>query len=797
MAESNQAIGDGVPSLSLVLYGDRDAADIGRAIHEAEQTLAGMGGDYEILVIHGSKADEAGQAVEEAVRRNPRVRRFESPWSESYAEAVRLGLTAARFPRIALTNGNVDFAALRYLVPLALQHPIVWSHRLHQHEAPGRQLLMWGGNVLARVVLRTGVRDCGGGAVMSVFQRDALARLVPDAEGPFARAEVLGRARGLGLTVAEVPVSCPAAAARFSWPGWRTLFALWAAGLCSWWKFQFPGTHPTPPRKASWLLGLLLAALAALMLGPDNQPLLEPDEARQAEIPREMLAHADFLVPHIHGLPYYEKPPLQYWLTAAAYAVCGVRPWVARLIPAAAAWVTIMVVYAWGRRHLGSRPAFLGALALCLSIGFVTLGRTVVLDSLLAACVVAAWCGAHEAVARPVFRWRWWLMAALVCGLGVLAKGPVALVLAFPPVLMFCFLTPAAARPPWRAWLAFVAVALAVPAPWYAAVALRDPSYIVHFFWKANVLRFIRPYDHEQSWWFYLPVLFVATFPWSLLWPALAYFLVSKKPRLAALRPAALGYCLLLAGWCTLFYSLSGCKSPPYVVPALAPLSLMVGACLEAVIFGRAAQHDPYLRPARQLLPWNTTIALLVLSSLAYVAAAVLSWQPWWLALVLAMGALALAFVWRRYGRGVRPVLAWGTCAVACLGFLLFPIRDLATGYAAQHSPETLVRMIRHWPNSHQSPVVSFQRQWLSASFYLRREVVAYYQGAFVEEVVLPLLRDQSEVLVFVENGEPLEEFLKDVPATLSTEVLIPDQDSTVALVVVRRKQEGESEEGE
>ncbi len=787
MAEINQTPGAGAPSLSLVLYGTPDGAGTSRAIHEAAQTLAGMAVDYEILVIQGPGANEVNAAIEEASRQNPRVRRLESRQPDRYGEALRLGLAAAQFPRIAVTNGNVDFTALRYLVPLVEQHPVVWGYRLNQREAFGSRLLAWGGNLLARLALRTAVRDCGGGAVMSLFQHAALANLVPDAEGPFARAEVLARAQGLGLTVAEVPVSC-LAAPRYSWPGWRAVLALWTACLCSWWKFQFPGTHPAPPRKASWLLAFLLAALAALMLGPDNQPLLEPDEARQAEIPREMLAHAEFLVPHIHGLPYYEKPPLQYWLTAAVYALCGVRPWVARLVPAAAAWVTIMVLFVWGRRHLGSRPAFLGALALCLSIGFVTLGRTVVLDSLLAACVVMAWCSAHEAVARPVFRWRWWLLAAVVCGFGVLAKGPVALVLVFPPIVAYRLLTPTAARPPWRAWLVFLTIALAIPAPWYAAISLRDPDYLRQFFWKANVLRFVRPYDHEQPWWFYFPVLFGATFPWSLLWPALAYFLVSTKPRLAALRTPALGYCLLLAGWCVLFYSLSGCKSPPYVVPALAPLSLMVGACLEAVIFGRAAQYDPFLRLARQALPWNTTIILLVLSSLAYVAAAILNWQPWGLALVVSVGTLALALAWRRYGRGVRPALAWGTCAAACLGFILFPIRDLATGYAAQHSPETLVRMIRHWPSSHRSPVVSFQRQWLSASFYLRREVIAYYQGEFVEEVLLPLLRDQPEVLVFVENGDNLEAFLKDVPPTLTTEVLIPDQDGTVALVVVRRK---------
>jgi dolichol-phosphate mannosyltransferase len=788
MADSNQTPGMSLPSLSLVLYGDQDATNLNWAIHEAEQTLAGMAVEYEILVVHGPDAGEATQALEEAMRRNARVRCLECRQSGGYGEAVRRGLAAAQFPRIALTNGSVDFAALRYLIPLAEQHAVVWGYRLHRRDALPSRLLAWGGNLLARIALRTAVRDCGGGAVMSVFQRGALANLVPDAEGPFAPAEVLARAQGLGLEVAEVPVSCATTASPRPRPGARALLALWTAWLCSWWNFQFPGTHRSPPRKASWLLALLLAALAALMLGPDNQPLLEPDEARQAEIPREMLAHGELLVPHLQGIPYYEKPPLQYWLTAAAYALCGVRPWVARLVPAIAAWITIMVLFAWGRRHLGSRPAFLGALALCLSIGFVTLGRTVVLDSLLASCVVTAWCSAHQALARPTFRWRWWLPAALVCGLGVLAKGPVALVLVFPPVVAYCLLTPSAARPSWRGWLAFLAIALAVPAPWYVAASVRDPAYLWQFFWKANVLRFVRPYDHEQPWWFYFPVLFGATFPWSLLWPALAYFLVSTKPRLAALRTPALGYCLLLAGWCVLFYSLSGCKSPPYVVPALAPLSLMVGVCLEAVIFGRAAQYDPFLRLARQTLPWNTTIILLVLSSLAYITAAILNWQPWGLALVIAVGTLALAFVWRRVGREVRPALAWAMCAAACLAFILFPIRDLATGYAAQHSPETLARIIRHWPNSHRSPVVSFQRQWLSASFYLRREVVAYYQGEFVQEVLLPLLRDQPEVLVFVENGDNLEAFLKDMPGTLATEVLIPDQDGTVALVVVRQK---------
>src|SRR5262249_14871458 len=159
-----------------------------------------------------------------------------------------------------------------------------------------------------------------------------------------------------------------------------------------WWSaVQFPG-RAAPRGKASWLPGLLLLGLAALLLFPDlGQPLSDPDEGRQAEIPREMVAHDDLITPRMLGLPYYSKPPLQYWLTAAAYAAFGLRPWAARFIPALAAWLAVLLTYLWGRRALGPRPALLGGVGLCLSLGFVTLGRTAVLDSLLAACVAASW----------------------------------------------------------------------------------------------------------------------------------------------------------------------------------------------------------------------------------------------------------------------------------------------------------------------------------------------------------------------------------------------------------------------
>src|SRR5947209_15783135 len=120
---------------------------------------------------------------------------------------------------------------------------------------------------------------------------------------------------------------------------------------------------------------ILLAAAALLFFSRLDLPLLEPQEARYAEIPRQMLRDGSWVVPTLHGQPYLDKPPLLYWLVMVSYRLFGVHDWAARLVPCSAAFLTVLVTYGWGRRVLGGRAAFLGALVLCLSGRFVYLGR--------------------------------------------------------------------------------------------------------------------------------------------------------------------------------------------------------------------------------------------------------------------------------------------------------------------------------------------------------------------------------------------------------------------------------------
>jgi 4-amino-4-deoxy-L-arabinose transferase-like glycosyltransferase len=318
--------------------------------------------------------------------------------------------------------------------------------------------------------------------------------------------------------------------------------------------------------------GVLAAVAAALLLTKLTCPLLEPEETRYAEIPRQMLAEGSFVEPVWHGQPYYHKPPLLYWLVMLSYTLFGVHDWAARLVPALASCGTVGVTWLWGRRAFGPGAGFTGALILLLCGRFIYLGRMLTIDPLLCLWVTAALASAHLAVREETLRWRWWLLSAVVTGLGLLTKGPVAAVLVLVPVVLFQLVQ--WRRPSVGAVAVFVAVAIGVAAPWYAAMVVTNSEAAGDFFWLHHVQRYLDPVDHEEPWWFFVPGLLVGCLPWSLL-------LVPLGRRLLRERPSELVFPLLALAWCVVFFSLSGCKRAVYILPALPWLAI----CLEKGAF--------------------------------------------------------------------------------------------------------------------------------------------------------------------------------------------------------------------
>jgi len=200
-----------------------------------------------------------------------------------------------------------------------------------------------------------------------------------------------------------------------------------------WSRVLFPG-HAKDVTAWRWPALLVLLGLPGLLLYPClSFYLFEPDEGRYAEIPREMLLHGEWIVPQLQGEPYLDKPPLLYWLVMLSYSVFGVHDWAARLVPALAVHATVLLVYFVGRFSLGERTAYRGALLLTLTPGLLGVGRLLTMDSLLTLWVALGLLAAFEATRTSVLGRTWWTVAAVACGLGLLAKGPIALVLVLPP----------------------------------------------------------------------------------------------------------------------------------------------------------------------------------------------------------------------------------------------------------------------------------------------------------------------------------------------------------------------------
>jgi 4-amino-4-deoxy-L-arabinose transferase-like glycosyltransferase len=357
-----------------------------------------------------------------------------------------------------------------------------------------------------------------------------------------------------------------------TWP--RSLFAYLPL---IWSRVLFPGAGTSDGRVRRLSLAVLIV-LPALVLYPSSSiHLLEPDESRYAQIPREMLARGDWVVPHLQSEPYLDKPPLMYWLVMLSYSVFGVSVAAARLIPALAIHGTILASYGFGRKLIGERGAFWGSLLLSVAPGLMSVGRLLILDGLLALCTTVAMFAAFLAMRGDRLHRGWWLLAAVAAGAGVLTKGPVILVLTAIPIAMYRLFQGPTCRIGWKAIAVFLAVVFMVNLPWYVAIGLRKPEFLTYFFWKHNVMRFVAPFDHIKPIWFYLPILAVGLAPGALLLLWFVRFALSSKPANSSQRSPEFGFLLLAGGWIVAFFSLSGSKLPTYILPAFPFLALALG----------------------------------------------------------------------------------------------------------------------------------------------------------------------------------------------------------------------------
>ena len=320
----------------------------------------------------------------------------------------------------------------------------------------------------------------------------------------------------------------------------------------------------------------ILLALGLLLFVPKlGMPLLDPDEGLYAEIAQEMLTRGDWVIPHVNGLPYLEKPPLYFWLTALTFQLFGPSEWATRLWSAISALGTVLLTWRIGRRLYGARAGLLAGIAMATVVGNALYVRRASTDQLFVFCLTLAMYGFLRDAERPDRGRVRFLLFYVGAALAVLAKGFTGAV--FPALIVgLALLT--VRRLEWRELNLARGTALfvAIAVPWHVLVAWRSPVLFNFYVVDNHLLRFLdaRRYvedDVPSSTPAFLIASFLWAFPWSVF--ALARRAPARSPQ-ARWRVVVVIWLIAIVG----LFALSRFKHEYYALPGFPALAVLVGA---------------------------------------------------------------------------------------------------------------------------------------------------------------------------------------------------------------------------
>ena len=421
---------------------------------------------------------------------------------------------------------------------------------------------------------------------------------------------------------------------------------------------------PSLERRApTWsvLAGIvLLLALVVWFGNLDLRRLVKSDEGRYAEIPREMAVNDDWITPRLNDLKYLDKPPLQYWATAAFYKTFGIDEWTARLWNALTGLATVLFTGWFAGRVFGRDIGLPAAIVAGSSAMLVVLAHFVTLDMGLT-CFMTLTLGsfliAQRDVASPAETRRWMLAAWAGMALGVLSKGLPAIVL--PAGVLALYSLWQRDRKLWtrlhmgKGLLLFLAIA----APWFIAVSLANPGFVRFFFWYEHFARYATEvHGRYQPWWYFIAILAAGLLPWTLLAPR-ALALGARRDVECRFAPTR-----LLWIWSVLifvFFSASSSKLASYVLPVVPAMAVLLALALREVS-SRALRwaFAPVAIGALAIAaatPWAGQLRSRTIPADLFIA-----YAPWIAASMLALAAALLAALWldARGRRGVAVIAA-------------------------------------------------------------------------------------------------------------------------------------------
>ncbi len=518
----------------------------------------------------------------------------------------------------------------------------------------------------------------------------------------------------------------------------------------------------SPEQNTSYLTALVVLCAGLLFYGLGWLPVIGPDEPRYAEVAREMYSSGDWITPRLGGLPWFEKPVLTYWLSAAGYTLFGVSEFSARLgitlVAALSAWLLCF----FGGRMRSKRYGYLSAAALLSSGLWLGFGRAATFDTPLAMMMELALLAFYlwERERRNSSAGKpnnfWWYVCCFGLGLAVLAKGLVGIVLPAGIIGLYLLLTRGLVRVLTRPvrLLTGALLFLMTAATWYGPMFARHGrEFWQEFFLAHHFQRYLtNKYQHPQPVWFFLAIALLGCLPWSFHLFAAGRDLIARWRVFtdAGNIPDDDRWRLFLWLWALLpviFFSFSGSKLPGYILPVFPALALLIGGELEKLFAGKASVQFKWLSTLNGLLllvpgviVWQQRKAAMGADEGAAVIVAVM----------IALVAIAyLALLWLRREKAATLLLPFGVMLIVlAASHLLFP------GLGRQES----MRELSHLAAQSARPgerLAFYLNTEQSLNFYapalpLRDEKAAMITAMTVDEIVAEIKKQPAPSLLVI-----------------------------------------------
>jgi 4-amino-4-deoxy-L-arabinose transferase-like glycosyltransferase len=468
-----------------------------------------------------------------------------------------------------------------------------------------------------------------------------------------------------------------------------------------------------------------------------------PDEPRYAWIARAMLETGEWVTPRLYGQPWFEKPPLYYWGAAASFKMFGVSEAAARL-PSAISALLATLALAWlAWRLYGAETARWLLLLLPTSVGMIGFSHAAATDmpfsgmltiAMVCAAVVLGLTRNESTPILPRTPWLALILFGFFLGLAVLAKGPAGIILCGGAVFFWALFTKR-----WRDALrlfhpAAIAAFCATALPWYILCARRNADFFRVFIIEHNFKRFLTPeFQHIQPFWFYVPVLLVALFPWTVSFARIVR-IPGRSSRNDNWLSSPTLFFVCWALFPILFFSVSKSKLPGYILPAIPPFGLLMAQSAS--------------RRARKILPgerWTritcgVTLILLAMFSILQVERTPLEWPA------LAVGAAGFAILFLtnlRFGL----IVGVSAVVVAIASSLTGNMREVVDGrYSVRPAPQAARLMWNNYSYERSSTYKLTRSFQYGLNFYFHREVPEWSPTRTLPGWVFALAKDEPEL---------------------------------------------------